>query len=273
MTFEFRLGEFRARSKRSPIGMEGSVRDVALLWRRRAMAAEGEESLAAATAEDGLERLIRNALSEGEEGRSPRFVQLILGVTGSPPQEAADDSQPADRIVLFNPVTQGMVVLRADAALVAELLSESRVGGGLSPASKASIEAMRTVRDVLGEEEECPVCLDGMDGGGDEAVAVREMPCRHRFHEVCIVKWLGIRGSCPVCRFRMPAEDDAGSKMVVGEGRGEAEGDEVERSRRRRSGLWVTIIYSGSRRSRRSDLDLPSSSSPETSEDGGVGEM
>ncbi|XP_074558038.1 E3 ubiquitin-protein ligase MPSR1-like [Curcuma longa] len=234
------------------------------------MAAQEEESLAAATAEDGLERLIRNALSEGEEGRPPRFVQLILGVTGSPPQEAAEDSQPADRIVLFNPVTQGMVVLRGDAALVAELLSESSVGGGPPPASKASIEAMRTVRDVLGEEEECPVCLDGLGGGGDEADAVREMPCRHRFHEGCIVKWLGIRGSCPVCRFRMPAEDDAGSKMVGGEGRGEAEGNEVERSRRRR-GLWVTIIYSGSRRSRRSDLDLPSSSSPETSEDGGGG--
>ncbi|XP_042460578.1 uncharacterized protein LOC122044103 [Zingiber officinale] len=30
------------------------------------------------------------------------------------------------------------------------------------------------------------------------------MPCRHRFHEVCLKEWLARSNSCPVCRFPLP---------------------------------------------------------------------
>ncbi|XP_074591580.1 E3 ubiquitin-protein ligase MPSR1-like [Curcuma longa] len=236
------------------------------------MAAEGE---AAAAAEDRLESRIGDALSDGEEGSQSRLVQLILRVTDSLLRESvADDSQPAYWIVLFDPVTQDMVVLRGDASIVEELLSErARLGGGPPPASKASIQAMRTVHDhVAGEEQDCSVCLDGLVGVVDASDAVKEMPCRHRFHEGCILKWLAMHGSCPLCRFRMPTEGDPGSKMAGSEEGIEAEGDEVG-TRRSRSGIWLMIVYRGHRNSTPSNLDQPSSSSPEYGGDdgGGVG--
>ncbi|KAG9139941.1 hypothetical protein Leryth_026299 [Lithospermum erythrorhizon] len=74
------------------------------------------------------------------------------------------------------------------------------IGGkdGPLPASKASIEALRCV-DV-DEGFECSICL------GEGLQDVNEMPCKHLFHSGCINKWLGIHGSCPICRVRMPVE-------------------------------------------------------------------
>ncbi|KAJ0975335.1 hypothetical protein J5N97_017300 [Dioscorea zingiberensis] len=134
----------------------------------------------------------------GEVRRRARFFPIIFGVVGPPP---------SDRVVLVNPVTQGMVVLQGGAELVSEILG----GGGPPPASKASIESMRTVEAREEEEEECSVCLDAMVAGE----TVKEMPCGHRYHGGCIERWLRIHGSCPICRYRMPAEEGRGSDKSV----------------------------------------------------------
>ncbi|RWW00784.1 hypothetical protein GW17_00036221 [Ensete ventricosum] len=211
----------------------------------------------------------------GGDGTTRGLVQVILGVVGPSQEVAGEDRSPPDRIVLVNPVTQGMVVLQGDPDLMAEILSERGVGDGgrgagdPPPASKASIEAMRTVSVEEGEgmrQEECPVCLDELVEGGKEAsaaaVVVREMPCGHRFHEGCIVKWLGMNGSCPVCRFRMPPEEGGDPKKDDGEGEG-AENDE---QRRRIRGMWLTIVY---RRGRGEISDQPSQSPGEEGGGGG----
>lgn len=93
---------------------------------------------------------------------------------------------------------------------------------GPLPASKPSIDAMpRVAVTELGLD--CAICLDGFEVG-EEA---REMPCKHLYHSDCIEKWLGVRGTCPVCRFAMPVDDQEGRKdggdadedMEGGEGR------------------------------------------------------
>ena len=73
---------------------------------------------------------------------------------------------------------------------------------GPAPASKASIEAMPRIK-VKGSGNDCSICLEEFKV--DEEA--REMPCKHVFHSDCVEKWLRIHGSCPVCRFLMPAEE------------------------------------------------------------------
>ncbi|KAL2326889.1 hypothetical protein Fmac_020316 [Flemingia macrophylla] len=73
--------------------------------------------------------------------------------------------------------------------------------GERPPASRESIEALPSVEVEEGcGDLECVVCLEEFGVGG----VAKKMPCKHKFHSGCIEKWLGIHGSCPVCRYEMP---------------------------------------------------------------------
>lgn len=73
------------------------------------------------------------------------------------------------------------------------------------PASKAAIESMPTVEIIKGHIDidcHCAICMDAFELGTE----AREMPCKHIYHHDCILPWLSLRNSCPVCRHEMPAE-------------------------------------------------------------------
>ncbi|KAF2311876.1 hypothetical protein GH714_027087 [Hevea brasiliensis] len=91
---------------------------------------------------------------------------------------------------------------------------------GNPPASKAVVESMPTVEinetHVLAEAH-CAVCKEAFELGGK----AREMPCTHIYHSDCILPWLAIRNSCPVCRHELPAdqqesENSGESEEIVG---------------------------------------------------------
>ncbi|CAI8587912.1 unnamed protein product [Vicia faba] len=87
---------------------------------------------------------------------------------------------------------------------------ENTTKKGQPPASKESIKAMKRVEIEESDHRECVVCLEEFEVGG----VIREIPCEHRFYCDCIEKWLGIHGSCPVCRYQMPADEkDEGKKI------------------------------------------------------------
>ncbi|XP_047062449.1 E3 ubiquitin-protein ligase RING1-like [Lolium rigidum] len=91
------------------------------------------------------------------------------------------------------------------------------VGGGVPPASKAAIAALREVRAEGSPLGDCAICLDAFDAG-------KEMPCGHRFHGECLDRWLGVHGSCPVCRSELPKPDPAAAEeeqQQSGDGGGE----------------------------------------------------
>ncbi|CAL5353032.1 unnamed protein product [Camellia sinensis] len=84
------------------------------------------------------------------------------------------------------------------------------------PASKAAVESMPTIEIVDGHissESHCAVCKEAFDLGSE----AREMPCKHIYHSDCILPWLSLRNSCPVCRHELPTDATASSELEIGD--------------------------------------------------------
>ncbi|EES14331.1 hypothetical protein BDA96_07G239400 [Sorghum bicolor] len=74
------------------------------------------------------------------------------------------------------------------------------------PAARSAVEALPSAVVAAGQEgegDECAVCKDGVAAGQ----RVKRLPCSHRYHDDCIVPWLQVRNSCPLCRFELPTDD------------------------------------------------------------------
>ncbi|XP_028762029.1 E3 ubiquitin-protein ligase MPSR1 [Neltuma alba] len=172
------------------------------------------------------------------------FLPFILGFSTDssgqhsqdPDQETTDSENSnnhGERVILINPFTQGMVVIDSTSSLET-LFHEIGMKNGQPPASKESIDALPSVEIKEGEGGECVICLEDWEVGG----VAKEMPCKHKYHQNCIEKWLGIHGSCPVCRYQMPV----GEKEV---GKRDEEEQEAGGGERRRVGreIWVSFSF------------------------------
>ncbi|KAJ0047258.1 hypothetical protein Pint_05209 [Pistacia integerrima] len=176
------------------------------------------------------------------------FLPFILGFTGNISTNQETTTNSSERIILINPLTQGMVVIEGTSSLdslMRNLVSKD----GQPPASKASVEAMRSFE--IGDSE------DEKEGEVEEyevGEMGKEMPCKHRFHAMCIKKWLGIHGSCLVCRYKMHVdEDEIGYKR-----------DEQRRE------VWVSFSFNSGRRSGDSDPESNQTSTAADSESADV---
>ncbi|CAK9199299.1 unnamed protein product [Sphagnum troendelagicum] len=91
--------------------------------------------------------------------------------------------------------------------LIQQLADNDSNRYGAPPASKSAIEAMPSIQishEHLGTDAaQCAVCKDEFEIGAQ----VRQMPCKHMYHEDCILPWLAQHNSCPVCRYEMPTDD------------------------------------------------------------------
>ncbi|KAG6500641.1 hypothetical protein ZIOFF_040489 [Zingiber officinale] len=75
------------------------------------------------------------------------------------------------------------------------------------PASKSVVESLPSVllteEEVANADAVCAVCKDGIL----VEERVKRLPCSHLYHKECILPWLEIRNSCPLCRFELPTDD------------------------------------------------------------------
>ncbi|RZR97576.1 hypothetical protein BHM03_00026795 [Ensete ventricosum] len=230
------------------------------LRRRRGPHREGEGE------EDEVEHSNRDpdsqvaAAAERPQG-SFAVLQLLQALGRS------DSEGDRERVILINPFTQAIITqanqpqtqtpggisdgasssedyflgTRSGLDLLLQHLAENDPNRyGTPPARKEALDAMPTVK--VEENTSCPVCLEDMDVGAE----AREMPCKHKFHGECILPWLELHSSCPLCRFQLPADESkvpsaGGGGSNTGEAGGEGGGDGGSRQSAR--WLWIPVSW------------------------------
>ncbi|XP_028779601.1 E3 ubiquitin-protein ligase MPSR1-like [Neltuma alba] len=169
-------------------------------------------------------------LDDPQIRRLSMLLPLLLSL--APPRQAPEldpgSHRGRVRIIVVDPSAGAMIVIEGSGDLQSVLQGLS-VKPGVLPASKDSIQAMPRVV-VTEEGTDCSICLEAYEVGGE----AREMPCKHKFHSGCIEKWLGIHGSCPICRYAMPAEEE---DISIAGSEGEPDGGE-----RRESGEGLVSV-------------------------------
>lgn len=122
--------------------------------------------------------------------------------------------------------------------LAAEAADHEPPGKGGRPAAKAAVEGLPTVvvaeADAARGDAMCAVCKDGVEAGE----RARRLPCAHLYHDGCILPWLAIRNTCPLCRHELPTDDPEYEKWKAGRAAG---GGDAEL----RGGAAGTITSSG----------------------------
>ncbi|VDN51658.1 unnamed protein product [Dracunculus medinensis] len=77
------------------------------------------------------------------------------------------------------------------------------------PSKSASPEAIAKLERLISADllhpEKCPICIIFCDNTMN--VKLIRMPCNHLFHEDCVLPWLKLNNSCPMCRYELPSSD------------------------------------------------------------------
>lgn len=79
---------------------------------------------------------------------------------------------------------------------------------GNPPASKKAVEELP--REKIEEESfskykenDCLICMEGFE----VSQIATKLNCSHTFHDKCILDWLKVHNTCPVCRYEMVTDD------------------------------------------------------------------
>jgi E3 ubiquitin-protein ligase RNF115/126 len=108
---------------------------------------------------------------------------------------------------------------------------------GTPPAMEEAIEALPCTRIEVASI--CAVCLDDFEIGTE----AKELPCKHQFHGGCILPWLELHSTCPVCRYQLPAKETKDNGESTGEGGSVGTGASDNRHENR---SWLNELFSSS---------------------------
>lgn len=92
-------------------------------------------------------------------------------------------------------------------AVITQLLNQID-GVGPPPAPDDAIENLCSSKITQAQVDsalQCSVCFEDFKLDED----VKKLPCEHCFHKDCIVPWLKLHGTCPICRKPVVPTDEA----------------------------------------------------------------
>ncbi|KAI3826579.1 hypothetical protein L1987_00627 [Smallanthus sonchifolius] len=202
--------------------------------------------------ESDLGRELESAIRR-QRRSSAAFHHLLQGVrseseNNTDMENGPDGNRRRERVILINPYNQTIIVQGGGGSsgspsqthsigslgdyisgpgleqLLQHLAENDPNRYGTPPARKEAVDALP---DVTIEEHsvQCSVCLDDFEVGTE----AKELPCKHRFHSKCILPWLELHSSCPVCRLELPSDE---SKLnQERNGSGSRESDNVRNNR------------------------------------------
>lgn len=84
---------------------------------------------------------------------------------------------------------------------------------GPPPASEDQLKNIPQI--VITQEEvdknaQCAICMEDFNLNEN----AKKLPCKHLFHEPCVVEWLKLHGTCPVCRKNLNGEDTSQREYI-----------------------------------------------------------
>ncbi|KAH1251856.1 E3 ubiquitin protein ligase RIE1 [Glycine max] len=71
-------------------------------------------------------------------------------------------------------------------------------GGSMIPMETSNGYSVNE-RTLSPEDAECCICISSYEDGAELHV----LPCNHHFHSTCIVKWLKMNATCPLCKYNI----------------------------------------------------------------------
>eukprot|EP00092_Neocalanus_flemingeri_P005537 GFUD01005967.1.p1 GENE.GFUD01005967.1~~GFUD01005967.1.p1 ORF type:complete len:442 (-),score=152.13 GFUD01005967.1:334-1659(-) len=101
-------------------------------------------------------------------------------------------------------------------AIITQLLNHMD-GAGPPPMAKENIQEIPTVnisKEQMEKSQSCSVCWEDFTEGEQ----VKLLECEHCFHSPCIVPWLELHGTCPVCRKELGKNGQAQPGAAAGAG-------------------------------------------------------
>lgn len=177
--------------------------------------------------EGEFESLLRRRRRNSSAPLSRMLQDIRFGIASRPNDPEALRER-SGSLILVNPMNEEALIIQGENA--ASSLGEYLVGPGFDlllqhllendpnrygslPAQKEVVKALPTV--AIDQDLQCAVCLEEFVMGNE----AKEMPCKHKFHGECIMPWLELHSSCPICRYQLPSDD----LKVQGNGSGNRE--------------------------------------------------
>ncbi|KAJ9153305.1 hypothetical protein P3X46_026758 [Hevea brasiliensis] len=190
--------------------------------------------------ESELDREPESVMRRRRRRNSATMVQLLQGIRAGMVSESENSEgdrnrngdrdrgrdRERERVILINPLSRTIIVQGSYDSSNGQNQNHTPIGSlgdyfigpgldlllqhlaendpnryGTPPAQKEAVEALPTV--TMNETLQCSVCLDDFEIGTE----AKEMPCKHKFHSSCLLPWLELHSSCPVCRFQLPADE------------------------------------------------------------------